>query len=405
MTMGDKALYIISAAYPYGKGEEFMAKELTELSKYFSVIHLFPLYAEGEKRPLPEGVQLNLALTRVNRKISAVEYFLGLFQALGILATEFFHVNRKWAIVKNARELTNTIIQAKKLSAEFARHITAGNNNYFYAVWMNDAALLLSMLKKKKKIKKYFFRLHGYDLFDERRKNNYMPFRYVNFKQVDKIFVLSDAGYQYTVAKKMFAHKVVRNYSGLYDKGINPFDASHTFTLVSCSRIIPLKRVDRIIEVLALLDFKVHWVHFGGGEQLDFCKEKAAQLPPHITCTFKGHVSNEEIIDFYRTHPVNLFIHLSESEGLGMAIVEAQSFGIPALAVNTGGVNEVVNNETGILVQENVTNEEIAHHIGSFYQGPMNSADFRKKVRAHWESKFEAMANYQFFSEQILSIR
>jgi len=404
MPMTERNLYIISAAYPYGKGEEFMEKELAELSKYFSNIHLFPLYAEGEKRKIPGNIHLNLSLTKVNRKISTNDFASGFLLALSILTSEFFHVNRKWAILKNMREFMNSVIQAKKNSSEFIKHITPAEENYFYSVWMNDGALILSILKKYRKIDKYFFRLHGYDLFDERRKDNYMPFRYFNFKHVGKIFVLSDAGYDYTVSKTTYKHKVIRNYSGLYDKGTNPFNPENVFTIVSCSRVIPLKRVDRIIEILSLLDFKVRWVHFGGGEDLETCRQKASKLPHNITSELKGHVSNEVIIDFYKTNPVNLFVHLSASEGLGMAIVEAQSFGIPALAINTGGVNEVVNGFTGILVEEESSNESIADKIKKFHKGPMNAEVFRHGVRQHWESKFEAVANYKFFSEEIMTI-
>ena len=50
--------------------------------------------------------------------------------------------------------------------------------------------------------------------------------------------------------------------------GQNPFNNSGTFVMVSCSSIVNLKRIDRIVELLSLLRIKVKWYHFGEGPLL-----------------------------------------------------------------------------------------------------------------------------------------
>jgi len=396
-------LYIISASYPFGKGEEFLSKELKELSRYFKKIYLFPLNTDGEQRWIPDNVELVTSLSEVSRSVSILNYIKNLCFIIQVISIEFFNSKIKKAVIAQIRDLVNNLLQVKALSEVFSDKIAPSENNYFYSVWMDDGALLLTILKQKGIIRKFVIRLHGYDLFDERRKGGYMPFQFYIFKYCQKIFVLSKAGYNYILKKNIFSSKLIQNYSGIYDNGINPFDEKAIFTIVSCSNIIKIKRIDKIINSIKLLNFKINWYHFGDGDQMDFIKLKASELPENISCTFTGSVTNAYILDFYRTVSVNLFIHLSDTEGLGMAIVEAQSFGIPALAVDVGGVSEVVNSKTGVLINANDSVQVVAEKIIEIKTGKVNTIEFRKGVKEFWQEKFSAEKNYKYFYDNIIN--
>ena len=45
--------------------------------------------------------------------------------------------------------------------------------------------------------------------------------------------------------------------------------------------------------------------------------------------------------------PVDLFLTVSANEGIPVSIMEAQSFGIPVIATDVGGISEIVNNVNG----------------------------------------------------------
>ena len=77
-------------------------------------------------------------------------------------------------------------------------------------------------------------------------------------------------------------------------------------------------------------------------------------------------MSNQQIIDFYAKTPLDLFINVSESEGIPVSIMEAMSFGIPAIATNVGGTNEIVNQKNGYLIDSESTSEEISNYINNF---------------------------------------
>jgi glycosyltransferase involved in cell wall biosynthesis len=398
-----RTLYIISATYPFGKGEEFVKKELAELSKRFSEIYLFPLRGEGEKRWLPENVKLNISLTNVSRGVSFLDFLKYSFLLLNIFFVEFLRSDKRWYFLTHLRTHANSIIQSSNLAAVFLKATgPLKDDDLFYSVWMDDGALVLSILHWRKRLKRFVFRLHGYDLFDERRPGSYMPFRCFNFKHAHKIFILSQAGYDYLFEKKLYRNKLLVNYSGLYEQGDNPFDPFSKFTIVSCSNVIAIKRIDKIIDSLRLLEFPLKWIHFGDGEKMSEIRNMASLLPGNVEWELKGHIRNDELIAFYRTNPVNLFLHLSDTEGLGMAIVEAQSFGIPAIATNVGGVSEVVNDLTGILVSPAEKPEKIAAEINKFKSGVHNTIGFRSQVKKAWKGKFSAEKNYQYFYEKLI---
>ncbi|MBA3704395.1 MAG: glycosyltransferase, partial [Bacteroidetes bacterium] len=130
--------------------------------------------------------------------------------------------------------------------------------------------------------------------------------------------------------------------------------------------------------------------------------ELAKKLPTNIEWEIRGHISQDELIYFYKKQPINLFIHLSESEGLPLSIVEAISFGIPAMASAVGGVPEIISENSGILLPVELDPEQIAIKIETFKNSSMNTEVYRKKVKEFWNENFEAKKNYNYFYQKLV---
>ena len=272
----------------------------------------------------------------------------------------------------------------------------------YYSYWLNDWALALAVLKKKKLIEGFVFRCAGFDIYDERHQSGFLPFRHFVYKCATAIYPNSMDGVNYIKAKKCFPEKVKIQYWGTGDYGLNPFNSSGKFTIVSCSNIIPLKRVELIIEILKNITFEADWVHFGDGPCMKEMKERASDLPANINFAFMGRLPNKEIIEFYKTNSVNLFITTSETESLPVSVQEAISFGIPLIATNVGGMAEIVNEKTGFLINKAVNVEQVANLISQFKYGAGNTPEFRIGVRKFWMNNFEAIKNYSLFYEEII---
>jgi glycosyltransferase involved in cell wall biosynthesis len=386
-------LYIISSSFPYGTEEQFFEQEVMELSKYFRKITIFPLYPSGTLRKLPANVHPDLSLSTCDRSVSTVDYFLNASLLFNVLRKELRNSGKRVMVKKKIRMLANSLLQAKKLARVLDQQISDKKACY-YSFWMNDGALLLSLLKTSGKIPSFSFRVNGYDLFDERAEGGYLPFKFFNYSSSSHVIVLSEAGMKYLQTKNIFNEKLRLNYYGLADRGLNPFQPGKKLTIVSCSHAIPLKRLDKIVAALAVIGVEVEWTHFGDGESLNEIRRSAAALPANITSVFAGNVSNDQIIEFYKSRSVDLFIHLSDTEGLGMAIIEAQSFGIPALATDTGGIPDVVNERTGILVPLIAGPEIVCARMKELAEKSKDST-FRINVKEHWKNKFSSENNYK----------
>jgi glycosyltransferase involved in cell wall biosynthesis len=160
--------------------------------------------------------------------------------------------------------------------------------------------------------------------------------------------------------------------------------------------MIALKRVELIIEILKLIKLDVEWVHFGDGILLEDIKEKAKELPDNIESVFMGRKPNGNLLSYYQSTGVDLFINLSETEGLPVSIMEAISFGIPVIATDVGGTSEIVCNQTGWLINKEFTSSLVVSIIEENKE-KYRTKEFRENIREYWKGNFRASKNYTDF--------
>lgn len=75
------------------------------------------------------------------------------------------------------------------------------------------------------------------------------------------------------------------------------------------------------------------------------------QYSLHQYVTFYGSQKQKKLADFYRA--TDLLVSPSRREGFGLAVAEAIACGTPVLATRSGGPDEIINNDCGILVDSN----------------------------------------------------
>ena len=362
--------------------------------------------------PLPANVnELVLSFDDFNaaKVLSQNKIMVGTILSYDILGRSF-----NWKYYKTSKNNLNYLLQSIFLSTKIDAFIQAQkievSNSVFVSFWFNTWAIALAVLKKQSKIPAFFSRAHGTDLFEYRVKiTKRIPFRTFQLKWVNKVFSVSKNGENYlkeTYPDK--AQKVGCHYLGTADMGVNNFNPSATFTLVSCATVRNIKRIFLIPEILQQLNFQVNWIHLGDENLLApdptkerYLKNKAAlKAFPKINAEFMGVMSNAQIFEFYKTTSVNLFISVSETEGLPVSIMEAISFGIPVMSTDVGGCSEIAMEQTGILIPKDFSTEKVAKQITEFNYSDKNTELFRNKVREFWASTFEVNKNYtKFFND------
>ncbi len=397
--MGDKKnktkLLFFTAEYPFfkGIGEPFIENEIGYLADAFTEVIIFPYNKTGASRDVPSNIKIgNLSFTS---KITFIDIFL----IIKILLYEFSNVKNRMFFLKKIR-MWASVLKKAVLSSKSLENIIRSENNtelIYYSYWMNEWALVLAILKHRGIINNFVFRCGGYDIWDERHEGNYLPFRYYIYNKTSGIYPNSKMGEKYLKAYNHYADKIKCLYWGTKDKGLNPFDVNEIPCIVSCSSLIPLKRVDRIIDVLKWIDLPLKWVHFGDGPLKHDLHCKIKTLPKNISVEFKGNITNDCILDYYITNSITCFISTSSTESMPVSIQEAISFGIPVIATNVGGVSEMVNNQTGLLLNANFEEKEVARIIKKMIFDPFPQIEYRKKIKQFWLENFNAANTYKEF--------
>jgi glycosyltransferase involved in cell wall biosynthesis len=175
-------------------------------------------------------------------------------------------------------------------------------------------------------------------------------------------------------------------------------------TIVSCSSLIPLKRVHLISEILKHISLPVDWFHFGTGEELQKIKNINTQLPPHINVKMMGYIENKKFIEYLENNVFSFFINVSENEGIPVSLMEAANCGIPLIGTSVCGIPEVVTQETGTLISLNFDPKEVAQFIEKTHLlGDIYKYENRVKIQNFCNNYFSAQKNHtqlaKFLSE------
>lgn len=368
------------------------------ISDHFEKIYLFYRIEQSGIRSIPSNVEL-IYIMAPHEQPEKRNVRANFFYLLYLILHECFFSRQKKLFIKNFRYNVSYFKNCISYANYIKKHIDPDriNDSFFYSYWFFDWNLSLSILKNRGIIKHNYTRAHGFDLYENNGKDNYLPLRKFCFQNTDKIISVSRKGEKYLKEiYSSFYNKIICSYLGTKDFGFNPVPGSDSVLhLVSCSNMIEVKRLHLIIDIIKFIDKPIQWTHFGDGILLDTIKQMAQQLPAKVKVDFKGRLTQNEIFEVYKTVPINFFINTSASEGIPVSIMEAISFGIPVIATDVGGTSEIVNNFTGSLIDKDFNSKLVADYISSSTLD--FNTDFRKKIKLFWHENFSATKNYSSF--------
>jgi glycosyltransferase involved in cell wall biosynthesis len=282
-----------------------------------------------------------------------------------------------------------------------------------YSYWFDQAATGLAMVRQEFPALRVVSRAHGYDIYEEYYYPYYWPYRRETLEQLDTLFFASDAGRNYFCDRyPEFISKFKTAHLGIADPGFisNPSDDG-VFRIVSCSYIVPVKRLGLLLDGIAASarlrpEQKFEWIHFGDGNGRKALERKMARrFPSNATGHFLGYMTNSKILEYYRDYPSDVFVNVSKTEGgAPVSIQEAISCGIPVVATSVGGNPEIVSEKNGLLLSPDPTPEEISAGLLKVWDNPSLAAEMRKESRRVWRESYNADINFRSFAERLRSI-
>ena len=184
-------------------------------------------------------------------------------------------------------------------------------------------------------------------------------------------------------------------------------------SLVSCSQAVPVKRVELILDGLIFMskssNNRIIWHFIGSGSELKNLKARYSRIKnslQNLEVYFHGYLHNSAVFDFYKNSTIDCFISTSASEGgVPVSMQEAQSFGIPVIATNVGGIPEIViDGETGFLLEPNPTTKQIADTIKKLKKNPDLLHKIKVNSKSIWNAKYNASINFKIFTRDLLKL-
>lgn len=384
----------------------FIAPELNIININFRQIFVYPVRWDSKlsEHIINSDIILKPDLARFVKSISPFNR-----KFAGLLSSHFWQNIFKIKLTK-VNSLLNTCGYVSLVGSWISRLDFLKSETIFYTYWLTAPTLALSRLKEKGKIEYVISRIHGFDLYDERGEYVQNYFKPYIFKNITKVFCISEFGKRYlSIHYSHFSDKFSVSYLGTFNKSEPSYSKSELFEIVSCSILSPVKRIEYLIEGLSLFQKKyqaipIRWTHIGGGPLEEHLKILAKQKMKDGTFLFLGQLSGQEISNLYISRYFNCFVNVSESEGIPVSIMEAQSFGIPVIATAVGGTPEIVDNSNGLLLAVNPTSDEIADALYFVYS---NTEDWQRRrvySKSNWKVRFNAESNYKGFGEDLISL-
>ena len=186
-------------------------------------------------------------------------------------------------------------------------------------------------------------------------------------KHLDKIVFISKIGQINFLKTTPFIEpsKTIFFHNGIDDltleqkkeKVLIPANKNFKYRLISTGTICERKGQYIVIEALTKINKdileNIHVTFLGGGSQLYALKSfvKKNNLTNHVT--FEGSVPKEIVYKYLRQS--NIYILMSNNEGLPISIIEAMRSELPIISTKVAGIPELVsNNYNGLLIEPNV---------------------------------------------------
>jgi glycosyltransferase involved in cell wall biosynthesis len=188
-----------------------------------------------------------------------------------------------------------------------------------------------------------------------------------------------------------YEHKIKTIHIGVKCEKINQGDSElkNTINIVSVGGLLPHKGVDiSIVAAKKLIDVGVKnfkWNFYGQGILLEELSEQVKEFGLTENIIFAGNIDNSSLMDLYKSRKIDLYVQNSINrfnihEGIPVSIMEAMSHSIPVIATDCGGINELVNLESGILIKMGDPDETF-NAIYSLIKNPEKLTTIGKKGR------------------------
>lgn len=398
-----KNLVLLTKGYPFGFSEaSFLDEEIKIILENHNII--LSVAINGGERRSERSYKGESLVYQPNNVVS-----LGLkFKFyIKIVLPFLLNIFPKFMVYKtssqNIKHVLSQLLKYLDMAIYLERIRGSRRVDYFYSYWLdhwNMAACIHKVLFKTEV--QVISRAHRFELVKETSKLGFFPFHPIQFKCSDKIVFISTTLRDHYLSlypafeDKMLFHPLgVKN--GVKELNGNDSPEGSEYGVVCISDIKPIKNLELVAKALRGTGLKISWFHFGASKDNDILLNmlRGSSVSYHNM----GFWENEKLQEFLQNSFFHFLINTSRSEGVPVSMMEAISCGIPIVATNVGGVNELVCDETGILVEGDIDSSALTEVIKEALVNYKFLGKKRMRVKEFAFKYFNAQNNYTAFSK------
>ena len=348
----------ITVRTPYGPGESFVIPEVRGLISSGMEVMVFPVLPQRKiwHESLCDLVESCHVISTFSFKI--------IWFALHCLANKpLTAIHAVYSVLKSSRSikilLKNITIIPRSLAA--ATIFTKYGIDHIHAHWGARTATLALLVSKITSIP-WSFTAHRWDIYENNLLNQKIEsaafVRCISRKGRDDIIAISGAS-------REMASKVRVIHMGVSLPGGQCAPKSmgdRRLRIAVPANMLPVKGHRYLIEAITLLleagDIDVTCAFLGDGPLENGLRQQVNDAGLQSVITFPGRVAHDLLMEAYRHGKFNVVVLPSintddgQYEGIPVCLIEAMAHFLPVISTRTGSIPELVDEETGILVEE-----------------------------------------------------
>ncbi len=395
-------LVLVTNDFPFGDYTDFMRTEIRALAARFDDVLVVPLFARGSLSKVPHNVRVDCSLAGTNgrfRRLLAIRWT----SCWTTLVREI-----RWS-VRHAgpRALPQTVLAVGRYSLvhRWARRQQRAPD-IAYTYWLGPQTAALRAAWPDAAV---VSRAHGDDLFWNRHDPPLIPMQETAVRSATAVASVSEVGSEYLRDKHPECAERIstKRLGSVGTRRCAPRSDDGSRRIISVSSLTAVKRPELLAMSLCTLARRIgsddsttegsgslSWHHFGSGPLTGSVQQVLqAHAPSNLTWRLHGQVSHDELLGRLEQGPWDVFLNVSESEGVPVSLMEAKSAGIPLVATRVGGTDELVDDDIDHLLPPEADHERVADAVRQAFTDPERS----EERRARWASGWNAERNDSTF--------
>lgn len=390
----------LTAHTPFGRGESFVLEEMLALVEAGIDLLIIPRNPPKEvfhgeaTRLLANTVWLPLWDGRM--LIAFLKTLIFQPRIWSIIGQILGHSRSLKIVMKNIAILPKATFAARLVVQEKVEHI--------HAHWGSTTSTMAWAISELTGIP-WSMTLHRWDIGE----NNLLQLKLAHASFVRCI---SEDGRRETLNLSGVEYQdkviVIRLGAHVPEKRSDSLTSRSEFIIACPAYFVPVKGHRFLIEACARLverGFRFKCLLIGDGPlKPEICRQiHLLGLSEYIILT--GPLPHERVLHMYETGEVDIVVLPSivtangEREGTPAALMEAMAYGIPVVSTSTGGIPEVLRDDSGLLVSPG-TADELADALALL----MSDEQRRKEVAERGRQRIREEFNWEIFRRRFLEM-